>query len=70
MLAGMLLGGVAGAIFGAEVSRIGCERDVSPPSCPSAIDTAVPVGVVGALLGGALGAGLGAIIGHRLSFTF
>jgi len=70
MLVGIVLGGITGAIFGAEVSRIGCDQDVYPPRCPPAIDTAVPVGVVGAFLGGALGAGLGAIIGHRLSFTF
>jgi hypothetical protein len=70
MLVGVLLGGVAGAIFGAEASRLGCDADVYPPRCPSAAGTAVPVGVAGALLGGALGTGLGAIIGHRLSFTF
>jgi hypothetical protein len=70
MLVGILLGGVAAAVFGAEASRIGCDQDVSPPRCPSAIDTALPAGAVGAFLGGAVGAGVGAIIGHRLSFTF
>jgi hypothetical protein len=70
MLVGVLLGGVAGAIFGAEVSRLGCDEDVSPPRCPSVIGSAAPFGATGAFLGGALGAGLGAIIGHRLSFTF
>jgi hypothetical protein len=54
----------------AEVSRIGCDEDDSPPRCPPAIDTAVPVGLMGALVGGAVGAGIGAIVGHRLSFTF
>ena len=70
ILVGVLLGGVSGAVFGARVSRIGCDEDYSPPRCPDPTDTALPLGLVGALVGGALGAGVGALIGHRVSFTF
>jgi hypothetical protein len=69
-LGGAALGGLVGAMAGVSLSRIGCDSDVYPPRCPSALEPALLVGMLGGLLVGALGAGIGAAVGHRTTLTF